>query len=335
MSKQASPTVIGAFVVGAVALIAIAVAIFGGGEYFATKNRFVTYFDGSVKGLRVGSNVLFRGVRIGYVADIDLVGDVDTLETFVPVIIEVVPDTFRLSRGGKLLTDEEAVAAVDYEDMLDAGLKAQLGVESFITGQLLIQLDFHPDRPTVLRGQYPEYPEIPSIPSATQEVLEQVQSLFAEFQAELDVGELLRDIQASADGLNRLINSEELYGAVDGASTLLQSDDVQSIPADLRSAIKNVDLALSDIRALVLNADGQIETILSDIQPAAQRLDATLASLQKVLDTVEDQIQSDSETAYQFNRTLREVEDAARSFRIFMDYIERDPSALIRGKSKE
>ena len=70
MSRKASPTVIGAFVLAGVGLLVIGVLIFGGRELFQEKQKFVTYFEGSVQGLRVGSNVLFRGVRVGYVTDI-------------------------------------------------------------------------------------------------------------------------------------------------------------------------------------------------------------------------------------------------------------------------
>ena len=64
MSKGANKTVIGAFVLGAVALVVIAVVIFGSGKFFKTTQLYEAYFDGSVQGLDVGSPVMFRGVKI-------------------------------------------------------------------------------------------------------------------------------------------------------------------------------------------------------------------------------------------------------------------------------
>ena len=88
MSKKSNPTVIGAFVVGAVVLLAVGVSLFGGAQLFAPKSIVVTYFEGSVKGLRIGSNVLFRGVRVGFVSDIQLMGDAESLEPVVRATLD-------------------------------------------------------------------------------------------------------------------------------------------------------------------------------------------------------------------------------------------------------
>ena len=72
MNKKMSPTVIGAFVLGAVALIVIAILVFGSGRLFRQTKDFVLYFDNSVNGLRIGAPVKIKGVEIGSVKDIRL-----------------------------------------------------------------------------------------------------------------------------------------------------------------------------------------------------------------------------------------------------------------------
>ena len=69
MSKSANKTLIGAFVVGATALLLLAIAVFGSGKLFQTTSRYVLFFDGSISGLSVGSPVLFRGVPVGRVVE--------------------------------------------------------------------------------------------------------------------------------------------------------------------------------------------------------------------------------------------------------------------------
>ena len=87
---------------GAIVLLVVAVIVFGGGELFSTKRYLVTYFDGSVKGLRVGSNVLFRGVRVGYVTDIEAMTDPDVDRFGIPVTFQILPDSFTvMSPEGK------------------------------------------------------------------------------------------------------------------------------------------------------------------------------------------------------------------------------------------
>jgi paraquat-inducible protein B len=67
MSKPANKTLIGAFVVGAVALAVAAIVLFGSGRFFKDMDQWVAIFPGSVKGLNVGSPVVFRGVQVGQV----------------------------------------------------------------------------------------------------------------------------------------------------------------------------------------------------------------------------------------------------------------------------
>jgi paraquat-inducible protein B len=55
MSKPVNKTIIGLFVVGAIALIVAAVLLLGSGKFFTDRPKYVTYFQGSVKGLSVGS----------------------------------------------------------------------------------------------------------------------------------------------------------------------------------------------------------------------------------------------------------------------------------------
>jgi len=52
---------IGGFVLGAVALIIIAILVFGSGRLFRQTRDFVLYFDNSVNGLSVGAPLKFKG----------------------------------------------------------------------------------------------------------------------------------------------------------------------------------------------------------------------------------------------------------------------------------
>ena len=70
MSKPVNKTMIGLFVVGAIALVVVAIGVLGSGKLFKESIPYVMVFEGSVKGLNVGSPVVFRGVKIGSVSDI-------------------------------------------------------------------------------------------------------------------------------------------------------------------------------------------------------------------------------------------------------------------------
>ena len=72
MSKPIRTTAIGAFVIGGIAIFIAALAVLGSGKFFDKSLHFIAYFEGSVKGLSVGSPVRFRGAQIGTVTDIML-----------------------------------------------------------------------------------------------------------------------------------------------------------------------------------------------------------------------------------------------------------------------
>ena len=63
MSKKANKALIGGFVVGAVVLLIISVVVLGSGLLFKRTNRYVLFFDGSIKGLSVGAPVILRGCQ--------------------------------------------------------------------------------------------------------------------------------------------------------------------------------------------------------------------------------------------------------------------------------
>ncbi len=83
MSQKASATAIGAFVLGAVALIVVGLLSFGSGKFLKNVETYALFFEGNAKGLSIGAPASFRGVKIGSVKDIKLVDDQSTDEVFV------------------------------------------------------------------------------------------------------------------------------------------------------------------------------------------------------------------------------------------------------------
>lgn len=331
MSKKANPTLIGAFVVGAAALLALGVSVFGGAELFARKSEWAAYFPESVKGLRVGSNVLFRGVKIGFVSEISLLGDPKTLETVVRTKLELQPGTWQFVENGKRLS-EDAIEIME-SDLQEAGLRAQLGIESLVTGQLVVELDLLPDTVAVYRARLSQDKnrEIPTVPSNTQKIIGDVQ----EFIGKLDVDKLIQNLQGSLEGLDQLANSKDLRDSLAGMNRLINSRETQELSASANAALREAKDAARDFRALVDNVDGRVEPILEDLKPTVARLDAALAAVETTLDSVNRQLGGDTSLDWNVSSTLREVRDAARALRNFVDYLDQHPEALIRGKREQ
>ncbi len=191
MIKKANKTLIGAFVVGALALLIIGIGVFGSGALFRQSDKYVLFFNGSVKGLSVGAPVIFRGVRIGTVTSINLVYDDQTQEVLIPVIIDV-----ELSR---VMGIPEKPGYPDYATFVKHGLRAKLEIKNFITGQLMIALDFYPGKPAIFYGILKQYPELPALPISPD---------IFEVMDDIPIKEITLNLEQVVAGLNRIINSE-------------------------------------------------------------------------------------------------------------------------------
>ncbi|MEI8191432.1 MAG: MlaD family protein, partial [candidate division NC10 bacterium] len=182
MSKRASPTAIGAFVVGAVALIVVGVLIFGSGQFFQHPLRYVMFFDSSVEGLNVGAPVRFRGVKIGQVSRIEAQWGTQWIE----VVVDI---DSRTLRGGREHSVKEFQEGIE-QDIKESGLRAQLRSQSLLTGQLFVAADLFPDTPIRLTGFDPSFPEIPVVPTTLQ-VFQQRAEKMLETLASLPIAHLV------------------------------------------------------------------------------------------------------------------------------------------------
>jgi len=332
MSKKSNPTMIGAFVVGAVLLLAIGVAVFGGAELLAKRNVYVAYFTENAKGLRVGSNVMMNGVQIGQVSNMRLLIDQEDWESLTEVTMEILPESYIPTRDGVVI-GEGPDASVSHDVLIhEAGLRATLQSESFVTGQLAIQIQFRADKPAVMRGgPKPPYLEIPTMPSNIQQLLANIQTFLGDFAEGLDPGELAEHISNILRGADELANSEDVRATLAGIDTLVNRPATQELTATLQSTLKEVRSAASDAGSLLRNADVLVE---DDLKPVIKRLAGALEEAQKALAAAKYQLRGDSVQVYQLGETLREVEGAARAMREFLDYLEQNPEALLKGKKQ-
>lgn len=156
--KKANKTIIGGFVIVAAALLVVAIIVFGSGSLFSKSDKYTLFFDHSVKGLSVGASVIFRGVKIGNITDIDLVYDPQSDNELIQTTIDV-----ELSRVRGI---PEKLGYPDYESYIAQGLRAKLDMQSFVTGQLMVSFEFYPDKPAKLYNIKSRYPQLPTLPAS-------------------------------------------------------------------------------------------------------------------------------------------------------------------------
>lgn len=310
MSKKASPAAIGAFVVGAVALVVVAIMVFGSGRFFRERRQYVLFFEGSVKGLNIGAPVNFRGVRIGSVSDIRILVQPEDLSFRIPVIIEIESESFSLAGHQKAsLLDGEMDQEALIDRLLKEGLRAQLKVQSLVTGQLMVEFDFHPDKPVRLAGLDTGYNELPTIPSDLEELERTIDKAIATFE-QLPLDELVEKVSSIAAGVEHLVNSPET-----------------------EASFRNLNRALVEIRKLARRLDKRVPALASSLENTSRQAGSTLDRAAEALAEIQGAVSEDSALHNETLNALRELSAAARSVRVLADYLERHPDALLRGKA--
>jgi paraquat-inducible protein B len=331
MSKKSNPTVIGAFTVGAVVLLAVGAAMFGGAELLAKRTIFVLYFAEDTQGLRVGSNVMMNGVHIGFVSDMALLIDRDNFESQTEVTMEVLPGSWVLTQDGVPIGDSQA-SEISHEELINTGgLRATLQSESFVTGQLLIDMRFRPETAAVMRGgEHAPYPEIPTIRSDIQAALANIKNWMTDFGNKIDPEELADRLNGILRGVDELVNSQDLRDSLAGIDAIINKEETQELTATLQVTLEEFRGAASDAGSLIRNADTKLDEL--EMKLIVERLASTLDEAEATLAAAKVQLRGESVQFHQLGATLKEVERAARALRQLMDYLERNPEALLQGK---
>jgi len=311
MSRRADPKLIGLFVIGAVAILVAAIVILGSGRFFVPTETFVLFFEDDVAGLNVGAPVTFRGVRIGSVTDIVIRYDSGAGNVLIPVYIEIQPGKVVVSDNG---TGDAAQA------LIEKGLKAQLRTQSFVTGLLSINLDFYPNVPPRLVGGDPRYPEIPTLRSSISELRATFTDLIADLR-KLPLQQMITDLSASARDADKLMGDADRL--------------VNSVGGQLPEVLGNLDQAAKDVSRLARSVNEGVPEIRSGTLEAVNRLNDTLAEVQRAVGGIQSAVGANSPLQSQMSKTLSDVGDAANAIRLLAEYLNQNPSALVTGKKPE
>jgi paraquat-inducible protein B len=358
MGRRANPTLIGAFIVGAVALIVIGLLVFGRGHLFTDTRPYVLFFDGSVRGLNVGSPVDLQGVRVGSVTNISVQYITGEQAFRTPVYIEIVPGSIRGLGTPRGEDDRQRFI----QSLVERGLRARLETQSLVTGQLFIQLGFHPDTPVRLVGGDPGTIELPTVPTTLQQAQAAAQDLLERIK-DLPLDQLFARFMETVEGTSRLVNSPEvlallrtLNDTMTDVRRLVQEDGGQVVQVlseaqgastaarvllvDLQQLVRRVDgqivpltdgakqtldaarVVLKDSQQLVRNADGGVTRMANSFSDTAKTAQATMTTAQRRLDD-------------NLVMALQELTSAMRSLRVLADHLERNPNALLFGNRGE
>lgn len=335
MSRQANPIAIGGFVLGALALVVIAVLVFSSGRLFRAKSEVVTYFPGTVKGLTVGARVEFQGVQVGEVTEIRLDYRPEQKRFYIPVYYDVWRDSVTIM--GESPADQIKGRPPLQYLVEDFGLRAQLVSVSLVTGQYVVALSFQPNSPLEYVGIDKDRKEVPGIEATRDRVAGMLENLDLPGLVNTAVGTLNALKQLAEDPALRALVADADQAVIEARKLLADLD------AGVTPLLQRADGTLDDYAALAKTARGRLTTLAdsleqtsADIGTLARDVDRKVEPLSQsaigALDAVEGLVSEGTAPRYNLELLLEEGAGAARSLRLLADYLEQNPDALIKGK---
>jgi paraquat-inducible protein B len=329
MSKQANKTLIGVFVIGAIALVVAGLVVFGSGKFFKKVHRQVMFFEGSAKGLNVGAPVVFRGVKIGQVAAVDLLYIAKKKEFLVRVITETDPESFSILGDGVRIGEGEELS-----ELIEQGLRAQLQLQSFVTGLLIVAVDMHaPEQKGKLYGLDKSHPEVPTIPTDLERLRKTLE--------EIPWQEIGKKLESIANGMDKLVNSPDLQASLKSLDNALKSAEklAKDADAEVKPISASVQETLRTARSTLVQAEKTIAMNEGASGEIAAGMKETLASARSSLDEVRKTAERAQLTLkktdglwFRISETLEEISALSQTLRDLADLLERYPDSPIKGK---
>ena len=268
---------------------------------------FLIRFRGPVRGLVRGAPVEIQGVRIGEVVSVDVRYATDSNSFVAPVRIVLQPSLFPVA-GVRPRTATEVYDAADM--LVRRGLRAQVSDTQLLGGDTIVTLDIqHSATIPATLDRSGEVPELPVASTQRERIAQQLQPLIDKL-ANAPIERMFAELQESMAALKQLVTGPELRGAL---------DELRGASADLRGMVDR----------LGARSDALIGRVNETVHSTNRLIDQT----GRTLATIDQQVGDRSPLLADIRSLVRQIDGAARSMRLMAEYLERNPSSLITGKS--
>ena len=260
------------------------------------KQYYLMYFNQSVRGLSPGAPVEILGIKVGEVVKVELLFDQTTLEFLIPVLVYFEPERLNL-----LITEEGKVArGTAKAEEIEATQKDKQGRNMVV--KELVARGFRAQLKTgnLLTGQL--FVDLANYPDAPPKELmtEQGYTVFPTIPAPF----------------------EQIVNRVDNILKKFEKVPFDKIGMDLQLAVESLTKTLDEIKDMSGNIN----------QETIPKINAALDQMQEAMEGVESTLGPDSALSYNARQVTNELSMAIRSIRSLLEYLERDPQALILGK---
>ncbi len=269
---------------------------------------YTAVFDATGGGLAENAPVELAGKRVGTVQDTELLFEPETGAVQEQVTLALEPSRMKLAGGATWDHPREQMNDL-LNKLIARGLRAELGSSVPVVGAKEVQLTFAagPSDASLMAGNPPQIPSqsggggIEGIMTAVNKITGKLDSLPLD-----QIAQNIRTITARAAEL--------------------------ATSPQLKQALQNLDSTAANVQHLTASADRQVPQIIAQLRQVATEADATIKSAHSLLNNQSGVTATGLQTTG-LSQTLYQLSEAARAVRQLADYLDRNPSALIRGRS--
>lgn len=294
---------------------------------YSNRNYYVLNFEESIRGLKPGAPVEFRGYKIGEVVDVKLIFSGKELDFQTPVLIAFEPDRIGYKDVKALIKDKNSgEKVINY--LVSRGYRAQLRSGILLTGQQYVNMDFFPNAPYDEIKDTKPYKEFPTIASTMSQIPDQVESLMNQL-TKIPFEQIGTELLSTIKNANKVVGSEELFQSVQrlersmvNIETITQKLDQLTASEETLQSVKDLQTSLENLKKLSNELNRQMDNELGD----------TIKKGHQTLEAAENLLSEDSPMMNDLSTTLQELSRAARSINELVDYLEQHPDSIIFGK---
>jgi paraquat-inducible protein B len=185
-----------------------------------------------------------------------------------------------------------------------------------------------PDTKARLVGGKTKYAEIPTVPSTLSKLEKELE--------QIPIQEIGHRLSAVLAGIEKFMDNPELNQSVHNLNqTILDMQKlVKDVDRHVDPLLGSATAAIGHADELALNVNEQIDPLAAGIKKTAAAAGPAIKEAERALANIAALTGKGSEERRQLDRTLKALQEAARSIKVWAEYLERHPEALIRGKGK-
>jgi len=228
--------------------------------------EYVVEFARSVRGLKPGAPVEYRGLRIGRV---DRLLIQELMEYGRGEELRPIPILIHLEPGLLKLEDSKAGVAElrqDVERAVQRGMRATLATGSLLTGSLFVSLEVYPGAEPAEVGSFAGRPTIPTIASGLQGLEQKISTLLDKLN-DLPLDDLAQSVRGTLQSVRGTLQQadgaiDSLAGTIAQLNAIIASDDMKSLPQSIRSSLAELNRTLQSVNALATTLENQPNALI-------------------------------------------------------------------------